>query len=590
MMPSDDRTAEGDATGVRCVTRRRFLQALATGSLTLTGSVVLAACSSPPAASNATASTPPSAVAQPSAAASTAAAQPSSVPATQAVDVELLTAGWPLEPLPAPEDQAADPAKRVYAETIQEWLSNNPGVTIGTTELNIWDQQALVTALSGGVGPSWFPGYVLGGWNVAATRAAFSQGLAADVNPLVEQYQTQTKLADYVKPHLDFLKLDGKFYGVPESYGAGNGVYFRRDMIEAKGLKEPIPGWTWNDFYELAKGLTGDGIKGSAMQSSGLGRPISANQLDFLAELPTPQTSWNWTWNYTSNAGEWERIISAYRKAMFEDQSLLSDVSFRDPQVAKAFSNNEVGIAFLNSFFMVGPPTNPETVSAIAESLNKSVDEVVGFVAYPVGDNGGPFGGSQAFVSMVSFSPDLDASALDKAYSLYDYMYFGDGYVQRKVGTYEATKDPRYVFTDITPVNGMTTYEGVPGSAEETWGKRYMDAIRDMISIPLLPNRAAYIPAETNAGPTNDLWNAAISRWSYEAGQLDIAADLQKLEADRNQQNAGFTSSVADPDFVEGAKAYFAARDAFWKEHAPEFHADVYSPWYQEQVLPALNT
>ena len=260
MKSSNERTTGCDPAIVRGMTRRRFLQMLATGSLTLTGGAVLSACGGAPAPPNQGANAPTS-TASPSAAA------PTSPPAAQSVDVRLLTAGWPLEAMPSPEDQSADPAKKVYAEVLQEWMNNHPGVTIASSELNIWDQQALVTAISGGVGPSWFPGYVLGNWNVGATRAAFSQGLAAEIQSLVEQYQTETKLADYVQPHLDFLKYNDTFYGVPESYGAGNGVYFRRDMIEAKGLKEPEPGWTWPDFYELAKGLTGDGIKGDAVRA-----------------------------------------------------------------------------------------------------------------------------------------------------------------------------------------------------------------------------------------------------------------------------------------------------------------------------------
>lgn len=53
-----------------------------------------------------------------------------------------------------------------------------------------------------------------------------------------------------------------------------------------------------------------------------------------------------------------------------------------------------------------------------------------------------------------------------------------------------------------------------------------------------------------------------------------------------NQQAQSFSSSLSDEEFVAGAREYYAALDAFWQEHAPEWHAQVYTPWYTEGPRP----
>ena len=503
------------------------------------------------------------------------------------MDVTLKTGGWPYGPMPPAKDQKENPATKAYADVLRAWLDQNPGVKLEAIEFDVWDQQALTTAVTGGTAPAFYPGNVLGGWNNAATKSAFVQGLAADVTALIEEYRFADKMADYVRPIWDSWQLDGAYYAAPQGFGAGNGVYYRRDLVREEGLAEPQPGWTWDDLATLAVGLTEGQRKGIALQAFGLEWWLNTEGWSLLTRVPAPATSWNWTYDYTSRADVWIDIVGKYRTLAFDDGAVLSDVSFADPDVTAAFSQGRVAMMPNNQFFMLGDPNTADTPGNLAKKLGKPINDVVGWIQHPVGTHGN-IGNTQPFLTVLSFSPDLDEDALDKAMSLHDYMTFGDGYVDQKKAAYDATKDLQKVYTDPTPLRKDAEIEGVPGTLADAWGEQYAEAVRAAAAIPLLPAPDQYLPVEANQGPNETAEQDAQSRWMYERGDLDVRADLQKVEQTRNQQAESFTSSVSDEEFVAGAKEYFAALDAFWAEHAPEFSSQVFRPWYEQTVVPAL--
>lgn len=560
-IPQDSRSQPG-----RRMTRRQLLRTMTVG--TVASGAALAA-----GGSTVNAAQTPSA------------AQPTSAPE---VDVTLQTGGWPFAPMPSAEERQANPQLAAYAEALQGWLDLNPGVQMEQTAVDVWNQEALVTAVTGGTAPAWYPGDVLGGWSRTATFAAFTQGLAADTTDLGAAYDIDGQIADYAKPAWASWSLNDRLYGAPASYVAGNGIYFRRDLITEAGLTEPQPGWTWEDFRALAKGLTQGERKGAAMQQWGIDWPLNADGFELLTEIPAPDQSWHWRADYTSRAEQWVSAVQLYRDMVFTDQSILSDITFSDPQVTDAFSRGAAAMFANNSSFFTAPPSDPTSVAAMADRLGKPIEEVVGWIQHPVGATQVPTN-TYAFVSILSFSPELEADALDKAFSLYHYMNFGPGFTQERQAAYQATQDLRLVWNSVTPINGVTQIEGVPGTAEDAWGTKYMDAVRAATMIPLVPDQAQYFPPEQNPGPTDTASDDMLSRWAYEPGDLDIAADLQQLEDTVNAQFAGFASSVSREDFIAGARAYYAAHAAYWEQHAPEFYSKGFTPWYDEKIAPALE-
>ena len=579
------------------VSRRQFLR----GTLIGAGVVTVTACggtagtpSAPPAAENVTTGpTPEAAVTAATGAgggdaaeATPAPAEPTKPAAASNANVVLKTASWPFTPLPSAEDQAASPNTKAYADALQGWFDQNPGVAIETVEVNIWGQQELVTAVSGGTAPTYFMGNVLGGWNDIATRSAFLQGLAADVTDLVQRYGITGKIVEQAKPLWDKWQVNGRYYSSVDSFGVGNGIYYRKDLVRERGLKEPKQGWTWEDFREVAKGLTKDKMKGAAMQQWGLGWNLGAEGFDLLTQLPTPETSWNWTRDLSDP--RWVPIVERYRQMIYEDKSILTDVSYTDGEVAQAFVRGDAGMMPNNSGWYTRNPDDPGGMFGLEKAVGKPIQEVVGWAHHPVGENG-HFGNTYHFIALMTFDPNLDAETLDKAFNLYDYMYFGAAYDQQKVAIYEATKDLRKVYSDAAPISGKTQIEGVPGNIDDAWGKEYMDTIRAAMDLPQPPNQAWYIPPNEEAGPGAEAMGDATSRFTYEAGTVDIAGDFQKAADTLNQQYEGFTSTVPDEEWTAGAKAYFQAHDQFWQQHSPDFHKSVFKPWYDKNVAPKLG-
>jgi hypothetical protein len=564
-MTPHDTPAAGHPVSGTALTRRQLLRGLAAGGAAAAGGALLATDH----------------------AGATAPVAPRQAQPAAPVDVQLtLAPGWPFPALPAEGEPATDPRQDAFAETLRAWQELNPGVEVEQIEFNIWDQEGLVTAVAGGTAPSLFHGSVLGGWDNAATFAAFKQGLAADVTDLVAKYGTSDKLADYVRAPWAQWSVDGRYYAAPQAYVPGNGIYFRRDLITELGLEEPQPGWTWEDFRTLAKGLTEGDRKGAALQRWGSGWTLSASGFDLLTTIPDPEASWHWRRDYTSQLDKWVSRVQLYRDMVFTDQSIVSDISFTDPEVLGAFVNGSAAMFANNSSFFLN--TGDDGPLAMANALGKPLEEVVGWIQHPVGDLQ-IANNTQPFVSILSFSPDLEGDALDKGYALFDHMFFGPGFTQLRVAAYEASQDLRVVYDDVVPVNGLTTIEGVPGTPTDAWGEKYITAVEDALAIPLPPDRSQYIPAETETGPTDDAAEDASSRWSFEAGELDIAALLRDLEETQNSQMAGFESGVPREDFIAGAKAYYEAHNAFWEQHSPEFHANIFRPWYEENVAPALG-
>ncbi|MEO1288053.1 MAG: hypothetical protein AAFV93_09795, partial [Chloroflexota bacterium] len=132
------------------------------------------------------------------------------------------TAGqWPFVEVPSQAQIDSDPYYALYDQVIQDWLAENPNVEIELIEFNPWDQQALLTAIAGGTAPTAWSATVLGGYNMQNTRAAFRQGLAADVTELYAAYDMDNVVAPYVQNYNANWIVDGQMYAVPVNFNPG---------------------------------------------------------------------------------------------------------------------------------------------------------------------------------------------------------------------------------------------------------------------------------------------------------------------------------------------------------------------------------
>lgn len=106
--------------------------------------------------------------------------------------------------------------------------------------------QKMMTATQGGDAPD-----LIQFWNTPQYAEA---GIVQDLTPLVKRdnYSPDGKygIAE------GFEQYKGKYYGLTTE-ATPRAIYYNKDVFDAYGVAYPQDGWTWDEFYETAKALTG---------------------------------------------------------------------------------------------------------------------------------------------------------------------------------------------------------------------------------------------------------------------------------------------------------------------------------------------
>jgi hypothetical protein len=549
------------------LTRRQLLRAAAISGVALVGGTALAACGS-------------------------------GSTGTTTVNVTFLTNGYPQDAMPTAAQQKADVSLKAYADALNQWQKQNPGVKIKHTDTTIWDQKTVVSAISAGTAPTWYEGSILGSFIDNVVFSQFARGLAADLTSLVKSTNLESQLTPQYLPGYEYWKVNGKYYGVPGGYGEGGGIFYRRDLVQQAGLPEPTPSWTWEDLRTLAKNLQAANpkMKGAALDPWVFGVSLFADGLNSnptgyggLGLEPAPNNAWPWRYNLTPWLSQYEKLTNNWRGMYFQDKTLNSSITGSSVNVAQLFATGQAAICNGNSSAFQRSLSDPTNVANIAIKQGKSFSDVVGFVAYPVGDLGS-FGATQKGGVVCSIEPHLQRNqpALAKAFDFAVQFLIGDAMVKIRQEIYNTTHDAKQVFLEIPPMSRLQINYGLKGvTAADAWGQPTIDALNQMQNIPLLPQLALYFPAEQNAGPTGDAWNDANSGLAFT--QDSIPAVLTKLQSTQNAQFASLSSSIDKSTFIASAKKYFGDLDAFWTKYAPQYASEQFHPWYEQTVLPALG-
>ncbi|MDX1995665.1 MAG: extracellular solute-binding protein [bacterium] len=507
--------------------------------------------------------------------------------------IVLKTAGWPFaDPLPTEEEIAADPTKQVYADILQRWLDEHPGVTIERIEFNIWDQQTLVTGLAGGVAPTAFHTTVLGNYNIANTRAAFAQGLAADVTEYFEALNIDEAIAPYVAQQMGKWIVDGRYYALPTVFNPGVGFIYRKDLFAEAGIPEPTPDWTWADLRSAAAALTTADRKGVALQRWALSWRMEAEgasqnpTVGTTTVVPDAASGWNWRYDFTSNAERWAEVIQDFRDMIFVDQSVFIDAAADDNVVFSALLDGRVAMAGLHPGFL--RRSGEGSPDQVARDQGKTFEEMWGWVQQPRGTSG-RMGVTIPFLDAISYSPDATDAELEAAVSLYRYFYLGEGLTAQLQALYDQTGELKRVWGEYPTLTGVTSYEGIPGGPADAWGAGVVGNFEAAASTPYPPEVWQFFPAETNPTPTLLAWGDFLSRQTFEPEVGDIAAELAAVEQSINDEAAAFFSSVGDEEFVTAAREYYTAQDAYLQANAPDYYTNQWKPWYDSTVAPVLE-
>jgi multiple sugar transport system substrate-binding protein len=162
--------------------------------------------------------------------------------------VTLSYAAWDVNQKPVMEDLA------------KEFTRTHPNIAINV-QLTPWADYwtKLKAAATGGAAPDAF-------WmNGPNFQLYASNGV---IRPIEEQVDTSV----YPKPLVDLYTLDGKLYGLPKDMDTV-GVWYNKELFDAKKLDYPADDWTWADFQSAAAKLT-DPAKGVY----GIGAPLTSLQ------------------------------------------------------------------------------------------------------------------------------------------------------------------------------------------------------------------------------------------------------------------------------------------------------------------------
>lgn len=82
-----------------------------------------------------------------------------------------------------------------------------------------------------------------------------SMGLFGDIS------DADVKWDEYIAGPMESTMMDGKHYGIPFATNC-TALFYNKDMFDAAGLDYPDENTTWDEFREMAKALTKDGVYG----------------------------------------------------------------------------------------------------------------------------------------------------------------------------------------------------------------------------------------------------------------------------------------------------------------------------------------
>ena len=115
---------------------------------------------------------------------------------------------------------------------------------------------------------------------------------------------------DLIKPMRDGLSVDGKLYALP-FYGETSMTYYRKDLLEAKGLKMPAKP-TWDDIEKFAAAMNDKekGIYGICLR----GKAGWGDNMAFLSTMVNSNGG-RWfdeKWQPQLTSPEWKKTVNQY--------------------------------------------------------------------------------------------------------------------------------------------------------------------------------------------------------------------------------------------------------------------------------------
>jgi raffinose/stachyose/melibiose transport system substrate-binding protein len=138
-------------------------------------------------------------------------------------------------------------------KVIADYEKDHPNVKIEITNLENEAMKAkLATFMQSGEPPDLFHS-----WGGGVLKTYADAGLLRDITPELTANNNEWLNTFSVPAAMDLYKFDGKYYGVPTTWGAV-GFWYNKELFEKAGITETPK--TWDDFLAVVKKLQDAGI------------------------------------------------------------------------------------------------------------------------------------------------------------------------------------------------------------------------------------------------------------------------------------------------------------------------------------------
>ncbi|ULL16102.1 sugar ABC transporter substrate-binding protein [Paenibacillus sp. H1-7] len=194
---------------------------------------------------------------------------------------------------------------------------------------------------------------------------------------------------------VDYLKINGKLYGIPLSHN-GQGFAYNKAELEAAGIPLPAKDWTWDDYFKFAKDAR------AKLPKNKYGIADSSSDWTFyqyyqIAQGKGPMLTDGKTFQLDKDV--WFRYQNLYK-------DLRKDGIVPPIEVSKAFVENDPKADPMASGTVM---TRGATVGSVSV-LEQLMPGKVGVASYPIGPTGGGWAQSTIFLSVSANSKNKQAA------------------------------------------------------------------------------------------------------------------------------------------------------------------------------------
>ncbi|MCT8137037.1 sugar ABC transporter substrate-binding protein [Anaerobacillus sp. CMMVII] len=139
-------------------------------------------------------------------------------------------------------------AFQIQQRLAEEYMDKNPNIKIEVESVPDGYGQRILTQVASGVAPDIFQ---IGEDDI---RTYADRGAIIDLTTFTNS-DSEFSEADYIDTVLNIGRIDGKLFTLPKDF-SNIAVYYNKRLFDEAGIPHPEVGWTWEEFYEIAKKLT----------------------------------------------------------------------------------------------------------------------------------------------------------------------------------------------------------------------------------------------------------------------------------------------------------------------------------------------